>query len=88
MLSIDSFCPVVELEDLPATQFGLDLMSKVGLVKAGLGIDGSFRVGEVRHELQAGGTVKTQLWLESPLEGVTDYWVFPTELGVGSFFAY
>jgi len=88
MLSVDSFCPVVELEDLPATQFGVGLMSKIGLVKAELGIDGSFRVGKVRHDLQEGGTVKTKLWLESPLEGVSDYWVFPTELGVGSFFAY
>lgn len=88
MLSVDSFCPVVEIENLPDIQFALDLMSKTDLVKAALGIDGSFRVGKIRHDLQPGGTVKTKLWLESPLEGLSDYWTFPTEMGVSSYFAY
>jgi hypothetical protein len=77
--------PLLEIETLPAVQFAHDLFDRVTLDW----LDQDFRIGGVDVEwlTRNGQGVKTT-WYAEPLNYATNYWQFPTQIGVTSRFAF
>lgn len=81
---------VVRMEARPDVQFSLDLFDRVAVVIDTLMVDTSYRVGAISHDWISdnGQAVVTTLTLEQMVTSLlVDYWTFPVELGVTSYFA-
>lgn len=79
--------PVVQVESRPDVQFAPDLMDRVSLAIARLGIDDDFRVGMIEHEwLEPTGQAVLTTWRMEPFFEISGYWIFTTQIGVTSVF--
>jgi hypothetical protein len=82
--------PTVQFENQFSEQFNYDLFDRVNCEIAELGINDSFRIGQIHDEWlsENGQKILTTYKLE-PVIGIitSDTWIFPTSIGVTSNFA-
>jgi hypothetical protein len=83
------YFPIVQVEDRPDIQYGLELYDRVTLDFPTLGVSGDYRVAKVDHQWlnENGRAVRTTIKFE-PLMDLSGYWRFTTQLGVSSIFGY
>lgn len=81
--------PLVEIEHRPSVQFAHDLFARLTVQLASLDVDQDFRIGQIEHQWLAptGQGVKTTWYLE-PIVYQSNYWQFPTRIGLTSRFAF
>lgn len=82
--------PRVRLQHQPALQFEVDLFELVDYDSDHLGIDDVFAVGMIEHNWlhETGQDVLTTLRLEPYAELSATAWVFSTQIGTSSYFAF
>lgn len=81
--------PILELESRPTIQFEHDLAARITIQLASLDINQDFRIGHVRHQwLTRNGQGVRTTWHCEPLIYASNYWQFPTKIGVTSRFAF
>jgi hypothetical protein len=83
--------PTVIMESRPDLQFAFDLQDTVALTVNSLEIDADYKIGMIEHSWIAsnGQAVRTKFTMEPlPNFSPSSFWVFPTELGISSIFAF
>ena len=81
--------PMIEVEGRANIQFALDLFDTVTLTVSAKAIDGDYDIAYVEHNWmdEGGNAVRTRFILE-PTEDFSGYWMFTTQIGISSVFAY
>lgn len=84
-----NYFPVVQVEDRPSIQYGLELYDRVILDLDKLGIDGDYRLAKIEHQWlnENGNAVRTTFKFE-PYIDLSGYWQFTTNIGVTSVFGF
>jgi len=67
----------IRLQDRFDYQFGLELLDRVSVTMAALGIDSLFQVGSIEHSWRNGGACITTLRMEPDYHSVAGFQVFP-----------
>jgi hypothetical protein len=88
-LSVFDPSPIIELEDRPDLQFGLDLFDTVVLSVPALKISRTYQIGYIVHDSlnEACTAIRTRFHLE-PFPVLSNSWIFPTQIGVSSRFTF
>lgn len=82
--------PAIRIETRPDIQYLPDLFDRLSLTIAELGVDGAYRIGNIKHESlnDTCQAVVSTFILEPVVDSVqTVVWTFSTEIGVTSIFA-
>lgn len=82
--------PTIRLEDRASIQFARDLFHRITLSIAKYSISADYYIAGIEHEwlFETGQSVRTTWILEPVLVDNTSYWIFSTNIGVSSRFAY
>ncbi len=82
--------PVIRINSRPDIQYTADLFDRISLLLEEQEVDGAYRIGSIKQASRGDETcqeVVTTITLE-PVEDVADvYWIFPTLIGLTSYFS-
>lgn len=85
---VESPFPTIEIDDRATIQFPRDLVDRITVTIARLGVDADYRIGKIEHRwlTPTGQQVRTKFKTE-PFMDIEDFWIFPTKIGETSVFA-